>query len=128
MAVSKRKMAEMEIRQTLSISNIFMRMNGLSFIDEPPKSLLGKLKVYSKFVVSSLLLFWMLVGEIAFTASLIVGTVSVEELIRGYVHIAGYDTMSKYSNIFFSPDLTIPDVFLLQMIKKEGHIYKVFCI
>lgn len=91
----ERKMAEREIRQTLSISNIFMRMNGLSFIDEPPRGLREKLKVHSSFVISSSLLFLTIIGQVSFTASLIVSTVSVEDLIRGYVHVAGYGILSK---------------------------------
>lgn len=95
MASNNRKVADKEIRLTLRISNLFMRLNGISFLDDPPRSFVGKLKVWSKFVVSSSLLFWMLVGEIAFTASMLAGAVSVDEFIRGYVHIAGYDTMSE---------------------------------
>nr|WQS23364.1 odorant receptor 12 [Diaphania glauculalis] len=118
MTTNNRKVAETEIRQTLNISNIFMRMNGLSFIDKPPRNFVEKLKVHLKFVVASSLLFWMLVGEIAFTASLLAGSVSVEELIKGYVHIAGYDTMSfgklimvRYQNHAFQRLVSeLPDI------------------
>ncbi|KAL0895809.1 hypothetical protein ABMA27_011844 [Loxostege sticticalis] len=94
MAENERVIAQREIDETLSKCNIFMRLNGLSFIDAPPKTTQDKIKVYFAFVVSSSLLFWMLVGEFAFTVSLLSGSVSVEEIIKSYVHIAGYDSMS----------------------------------
>lgn len=38
----------------------------------------------------------MLVGEYAYVAGQMVNSASIEDFVGSYVHIAGYDTMSKY--------------------------------
>lgn len=92
--------AKEEIHRTLRFCNFFIRRIGLSFIDEIPKTFMEKLNVLSSFVMASSLLILMLVGEYAYIVYLLLNSVSLEELIGSYLHIAGYDTMSKYMYLF----------------------------
>nr|QIJ45791.1 olfactory receptor [Glyphodes pyloalis] len=118
MALSEKEIAKKQILQTFRIGNIFMRVNGISFIGNPPETFWGKLKVYVTFSISILLVIYMVVGQISYTASLLVGSVSVDELLRGYVHVAGYGVISfgklimvRYQNHAFRRLISeLPDI------------------
>lgn len=95
MPKDEKVIARKEIKETLRICNFCIRRTGLSFIDNIPKTLYAKFSRYLSLVVSSSLLFWMLVGEYAYIAVQMASSPSIEELLGSYLHIAGYDTMSK---------------------------------
>ncbi|KAM3966695.1 odorant receptor 4 [Aphomia sociella] len=86
--------AQKEIHSTLRFCNFFIRRIGLSFIDKIPKTFMEKLNVFLSFIFASSLLVLMLFGEYAYIVYLLVNSVSLEQLIGSYLHIAGYDTMS----------------------------------
>lgn len=89
--------AQKEIFETLSLCNFCIRRIGLSFIDNIPKTLMDKFKTYLSFVLSSSLLILMLAGEITCVAGQMINSSSIEDFVGSYLHIAGYDTMSKYN-------------------------------
>lgn len=91
-----KEIARKEIHETLRMCNFCIRRVGLSFIDDIPVGLYGKLKKHFALILSSSLLFLMLVGEYAYVAGQMVNSASIEDFVGSYVHIAGYDTMSKY--------------------------------
>ncbi|XP_059049308.1 odorant receptor 4-like [Achroia grisella] len=89
-----KKIAKKEIHTTLLFCNFFIRRIGLSFVDEIPNTLSQKLNVLSAFIGGSSLVILILTGEYAYIIFLLANSVSLEKLIGGNVHVAGYGTMS----------------------------------
>jgi hypothetical protein len=94
--VRVKTIARREIYESLGKCDFYVKRLGLSFISKLPKTFLGKLSIYIKLCIASVLVFTKLLGEYSLTASLVATHVSLEDFIGSYLHIAGYDTMSNY--------------------------------
>lgn len=96
MAHENKKIAQKEIHATLTLCNYCIRILGLSFIDEIPQTFYEKLKRNLLFIVTLSLLVLMLISEFVFVTGRIVNAASIEDFVSSYLHIAGYDTLSKF--------------------------------
>lgn len=108
-----RPVARREINETLRLCNLCIRRIGLSFIDEDVSNTVYEkcLKYFSLLTCSSFL-FLMLLGEYAYIVGQMSKSASIEDFIGSYLHIAGYDTLSKF--VFTTAMLTCILVFIIQ--------------
>lgn len=96
MLCEEKDVARKEIQETLNLCNFCIRILGLSFIDDVPKTLYHGVMTNVTLVMTSTMLVLMLAGEIAYVVGQMIHSASVEEFVGSYLHIVGYGTMSEY--------------------------------
>lgn len=99
MSSEHKNVAQQEINETLGLCNFCIRTIGLSFIDESPKTLYEQLSRTLTFIIASLLLILLLMGEMAHVLVQIMNATSIEEFVGSHLHIVGYGTLSEYIDI-----------------------------
>lgn len=90
-----REAATGEIHATLNLCNFCTRKIGFSFIDKLPSTVFDRLKANIWLLISALILFLKLSGEISYVTTQLLKSTSVVDFVAG-MHIVGYDTMSNY--------------------------------
>ncbi|XP_049888055.1 odorant receptor 4-like [Pectinophora gossypiella] len=81
-----------EVYETLKLCNFCSRCIGISFIDDPPRTFMGKLKITALYIFSISALVGLIAGEFTYVLSLLVGSTSVAEFVAS-LHIVGYGIM-----------------------------------